>query len=136
LPALRQRHEGHREWNRPLPDLSVSCAPIDDKDDHLTEPVVIIEILSPSTEGIDRGRKKFGYFGTSSVRQYAIVEQDERRVDLWTRTETGWINEVLADEAMLSLSSIGVEISLDAIYEDTDLDVTRQRANEAPAPAV
>jgi Uma2 family endonuclease len=118
------------------PDLSVSCTPVDDKDDRLIEPVVIIEILSPSTERFDRGRQKLDYFATRSIRQYAIIEQDERLVDLYTRTDTGWINELLADDAILRLSSIGVEISLDAIYEDTDLDLTRRRANEAPAAAV
>src|SRR5882724_6067690 len=58
------------------PDVSVVCRPIDDKDDRITEPVVIIEVLlSPTTERVDRGRKKFDYFATPSIQQYAIVEQ-------------------------------------------------------------
>src|SRR5712691_2110500 len=106
------------------PDISVTCQPIGDRDDRITEPVVVIEVLSPTTERIDRGRKKFDYFATPSIRQYAIVEQDERLVDLYTRTDAGW-----------NLSSIGVELSLDAIYEDTELDPTRRRASGEPAPA-
>ena len=117
------------------PDISVSCSPIDDKDDRLTEPVVIIEILFPSTERFDRGRNKLDYFATPSIRQYAIIWQDERLIDLYTRTEAGWTNELIADVGVLNLSSIGVEIGLDTIYEDTDLDLTRQQANEAPPPA-
>ena len=110
------------------PDVSVTCRPIDDRDDRLTEPVVVIEVLSPSTERIDRGRKKLDYFATPSIQQYAIVEQDERLVDLYTRTDAGWVNDVITDKAALKLSSIGVELSLDTIYEDTELDATRQRA--------
>jgi hypothetical protein len=69
------------------------------------------------------------------VRQYAIVAQDERLVDLYTRTEMGWVNEIVADDAALNLSSVGVELSLDAIYEDTDLDATRRPAAEGSVPA-
>jgi Uma2 family endonuclease len=117
------------------PDISVTCRQIDDRDDRITEPVVVIEVLSPTTERTDRGRKKFDYFATPSIRQYAIVEQEERRVDLYTRAGTGWTNEVITGAAALHLSSIGVELSLDTLYEDTELDPTRRRAGGEPAPA-
>ncbi len=117
------------------PDIAVTCQPMADRDDIVPEPVVIIEVVSPSTERVDRGRKKSDYFATASIRQYAIVEQAERLVDLYTRTEAGWVNEVVADEAVLKLSSIGVELSLDTIYEDTELDPTRRPASGAPTPA-
>jgi Uma2 family endonuclease len=117
------------------PDVSVVCRRIDDKQDQITEPVVIIEVLSPTTERVDRGRKKFDYFATPSIRQYAIVEQDERRIDLYTRTATGWTNEVITGDAPLNLTSIGVVLGLDTIYEDTELDATRRQAGGEPAPA-
>jgi Uma2 family endonuclease len=117
------------------PDISVTCRPIDDRDDRITEPIVVIEVLSPTTERIDRGRKKFDYFATPSIRQYAIVEQDERRVDLYTRTATGWTNDIVTGDAALDLSSIGTVLSLAALYEDTDLDPTRRQAGGEPAPA-
>ena len=117
------------------PDIAVTCQPMADRDDIVPEPVLIIEVLSPSTARVDRGRKKFDYFATPSVRQYAIVEQDERLVDLYTRTDAGWVNEVIADEAVLNRSSVGVELSLDAIYEDTELDATRPPADAGSPPA-
>ena len=117
------------------PDLSVTCSPVMGRDDVVPEPVLIIEVVSPSTERLDRGRKKLDYFATASVRQYAIIEQDERLVDLYTRTEAGWINEVITGDAVLKLSSVGVEMSLDTIYEDTELDATRRPAGGEPAPA-
>src|SRR6266481_2937947 len=63
------------------PDISVICRPVGDRDDHLSDPVLIIEVISPSTEREDRGRRKFDYFATPSIRQYAIIEQDERGID-------------------------------------------------------
>jgi len=117
------------------PDIVVTCHPVSGADDIVPEPVLIAEVISPSTEREDRSRKKFDYFATPSIQQYAIVEQDERRVDLYTRTGDRWTNEVLEGNAVLKLSSIDVTISLDAIYEDTELDVTRQPADERQAPA-
>jgi Uma2 family endonuclease len=117
------------------PDLSVTCSSIAGRDDIVPDPVVVIEIVSPSTEREDRGRKKFDYFATPSIRQYAIIEQDERLIDLYTRTQTGWTDEIVTGDAVLNLPAIGVEISLDAIYEDTELDATRRPTDDAPAPA-
>ena len=82
------------------------------------------------------GRKKFDYFATPSIRQYAIIEQDARRVDLYTRSGDRWMDEIVEGDAALTLSSIGVEISLDAIYEDTELDATRPREGGRQAPAL
>jgi Uma2 family endonuclease len=115
------------------PDVSVTCSPVSDGDTVLPEPVLIIEVVSPSTARTDRGRKKFDYFATPSIRQYAIVEQEERLVDLYTRTAEGWVNEIATDDGVLTLSSVGVEIALDAIYEDTELDATRPPADGSPA---
>lgn len=117
------------------PDVSVTCSPASGRGDIVADPVLLIEVVSPSTEHIDRGRKKLDYFATSSVKQYAIVEQDERLVDLYTRTEAGWVNAIVTGDAVLSLSSLGLELGLDLIYEDTELDATRPPAGEAPAPA-
>jgi Uma2 family endonuclease len=117
------------------PDLSVTCSAITGSDDIVPEPIVVIEILSPSTEREDRGRKKFDYFATPSIRQYAIVEQDERRIELYTRTESAWLDEIITGNTVLTLAAIGVEISLDTIYEDTELDATRRQAGEASPSA-
>jgi Uma2 family endonuclease len=117
------------------PDLSVTSHRVNGKDDIVPDPVLIIEIASPLTEVEDRGRKKFDYFGTPSIRQYVIVEQDERRVDLYTRAAAAWTNEVISGDGIVNLSSIGVTLGLDAIYEDTELAATRQPAGERPAPA-
>jgi Uma2 family endonuclease len=118
------------------PDLSVTCRPFGDKDDNVSEPVLVIEVVSLSTERDERGRKKFDYFATPSIQQYAIIEQDVRRVDLYTRSGDGWTDEIVEGDNILELSSIGIDISLDAVYEDTELDATRLREDGRQAPAL
>jgi Uma2 family endonuclease len=117
------------------PDLSVTCSSVRGNDDIVLKPVLVVEVISSSTEREDRGRKKFDYFATLSIQQYAIVEQDERLVDLYTRAATGWANEIVEGGAIFRLFAIGVEISLDAIYEDTELDPARPRAGGEQVPA-
>jgi Uma2 family endonuclease len=107
------------------PDLTVTCSPVAGQDDIVPDPLLVFEVASPTTARADRGRKKFDYFATPSIRQYVIIEQDERLIDLYTRT----------DDAVLVLSSIGVEVGLDAIYEDTELAATGLQADEEPARA-
>jgi len=104
-------------------------------EDTVLEPILVIEVISPSTEREDRGRKKFDYFATLSIQQHAITEQDVRRVDLYTRSGDHWTDEIIEGDAVLKLSSIGVEISLDTVYEDTELDATRLREGGRQAPA-
>jgi Uma2 family endonuclease len=118
------------------PDVSATCHPIGDKDDNISHPVLVIEVISPSAEREDRWRKKFDYFATPSIQQYAIVEQDARRVDLYTRSGDHWTDEIVEGDAVLTLSSVCVEISLDTVYEDTELDATRLREGERQAPAL
>jgi len=117
------------------PDITVTCTPCGGKDDIVPDPIVVIEVISPSTER-DRGRKKFDYFATPSIQQYAIIEQDGRRVDLYTRSGNRWTDEIVEGDATLTLSSIGVEITLDAIYEDTELDAIQPREDGRQAPAL
>ena len=50
------------------PDVVVTCQPVDGTDDIVPEPIVVIEVISRSTEREDRGRKKFDYFAMPSIR--------------------------------------------------------------------
>jgi Uma2 family endonuclease len=64
------------------------------------DPILVVEVISPSTEREDRGRKKFDYFATPSIRQYAIVEQDERLIDLYTRFGDRLTDEIVEGDAV------------------------------------
>ena len=118
------------------PDVTVTCTSFGGTDDVVPNPILVIEVISPSTEREDRGRKKFDYFSTPSIQRYAIIEQDARRFDLYTRSGDRWTDEIIEGDAVLELFSVGAEISLDAIYEDTELDTTRPREGERQAPAL
>ena len=80
------------------------------------------------------GPQEFDYFATPSIRQCAIVEQDERLIDLYTRAGDRWTDEIVEGDAVLKLSSIDVEVSLDVIYDDTELDATRRREGVRQIP--
>lgn len=102
------------------PDVVVTCKPVQPTDDRVGEPVVIVEILSRTTADRDRGAKWVGYQDIASLQHYVLIAQDHRRVDLFSRTADRWeISVVRPPVAEVHLPAIGVELSLDEIYEDS-----------------
>lgn len=104
------------------PDVSVVCgaAVMDEEDEHaLTNPTLIVEVTSPSTEGNDRGRKFREYRRFASLSEYVLVSQDTPFVELYRRDEGRW---VLAQEVgaggVLELASLDAKIAIDELYED------------------
>jgi Uma2 family endonuclease len=88
--------------------------------DVLLNPIVIVEVLSPSTEAYDRGEKFAHYRKLESLREYVLIAQDKARVEHYVR-EGGheeWIfTEVSGLEGMLRLGSIGCEVALREMYD-------------------
>ena len=75
------------------PDVTVVCGARerDSVDGHaVTNPTLIVEVLSPSTESYDRGDKFEHYKCLPSLREYVLVSHRERRVEVWTRGDGGW----------------------------------------------
>ncbi|MBV5260272.1 Uma2 family endonuclease [Synechococcus moorigangaii CMS01] len=106
------------------PDLVVSC---DDDDDlslsYVTQPRVIIEVLSESTEGFDRGDKFKFYRTIPSLQEYILVSTTYYSVDCFRRSEGKlWILESYqGQEATLKLQSLDLEIPLVDIYATVNL---------------
>jgi Uma2 family endonuclease len=98
-------------------DLVVTCAPLDRARHHVEDPVLIIEVLSPSTEVHDRGRKVEDYSRLPSAKEILLVSSEERRVRSWRRDGRRWIVEDLIGEAELGLETVPEPIALAAIYE-------------------
>lgn len=104
------------------PDVTVVCEPPRFEDDHkdtLLNPTLIVEVLSPSTEGYDRGKKFAQYRELESLREYVLIAQDSHHIERYLRQPDGqWL---LADangaEAALELASIGCVLSLADVYE-------------------
>jgi len=90
---------------------------------NFVNPKVIVEVLSPSTEGYDRGAKFAHYQRIASLAEYVLVSQDEPRVDHYRRLETGqWILTVSEGAAaVVSFPALGCEVPLSEIYENLDL---------------
>jgi Uma2 family endonuclease len=71
------------------PDVLVSCRPLPPDDDRVSNPTVVVEVLSPTTERHDRIAKGREYQRIGSLQRFVLVEQAERRVEVYSRTETG-----------------------------------------------
>lgn len=103
------------------PDGSVVCGTIDratDDTDAITNPIVVIEVLSDSTEGYDRGEKARHYRGLTSLREYVLVSQSEQLVEVWEPAGRSWrTREHYAGEVVV-LSSIDVSFAVDDLYRD------------------
>lgn len=102
------------------PDIVVACGEIlveDDQDDTLLNPIVLIEVLSPSTEAYDRGEKFAHYRRLDSLQEYVLVAQDRVRVERYVRQGEEWVlSELSALDDVLSLTAINCQVSLREIY--------------------
>jgi Uma2 family endonuclease len=104
------------------PDIMVICDKVqftDDQQDTVVNPLLIIEVLSPSTRDYDRGLKFEMYRKIDSLREYLTVSQDSPHVEHWTRADHNhWeLMEVEDPTATLELPSIGCILPLSEIYD-------------------
>ena len=87
------------------------------KEDVILNPLLVVEVLSPSTKGYDRGDKLDHYKSTESLEEYFLVDQDEPRVILHTRRDDHWeLREVKGIDSSLYLSSVEGTLAMADIY--------------------
>ncbi len=107
------------------PDVMVTCDPQDTESLHKRLPCLIVEVLSPATEAIDRREKFIAYRTLPSLRYYLLAAQDVRRVELYQRTEKNvqWLYQVLEGTGDIDIVCDGFHaaFTLDDIYEDVRL---------------
>lgn len=91
----------------------------DDVFDTLLNPILLIEVLSDSTEGYDRGKKFQHYRSIESLREYVLVSQDEARIEKYVKQGDGfWIlSEAVGRDAKIEFSSIECQIDLREVYD-------------------
>jgi Uma2 family endonuclease len=104
------------------PDLTVVCGELmlgDDRRDSLLNPKVIFEVLSPSTEYYDRGVKFRRYREIESLTDYILVDQDQARIEQFTRGDAHtWTFRDYKDASeILRIESIGVSLPIACFYE-------------------
>lgn len=102
-------------------DLVVSCTALKPGATIIPEPVVVVEVLSPTTIEHDRGRKAYDYRRIESVQEIALVSSEQRHVVTWRRRGTKWEVDDLIGDANLEIEAVGITIPLAAIYADCDL---------------
>lgn len=107
------------------PDVSVVCPPVEADSDHeISNPVLVAEVLSPSTEDFDRGTK-FGHYRTmDSLQEYLVLWQDQAKLEQHTRTPEGFwlLREIEGISQSISLESLGgAKIQLADIYDKVEL---------------
>jgi len=98
------------------PDLLLTCDPSDREAYYCSAPCLLVEVLSESTARIDRREKLLAYQQNPSLREYLLIEQDARAVEIHRRSQ-GWGAEYLTDGGV-RLACLDVEVPLDVIYED------------------
>ncbi len=103
------------------PDAFVVCTPVPRGTHVVRDPVVVFEILSPSTTHTDLVLKSAEYQATPSIKLYVILEQDHAGAQVFRRRGADWIAETVKDDDILHLPEIGIEIPLAEIYADVAL---------------
>lgn len=105
------------------PDVTVTCDPEDYKrgSTALRSPRLIVEVLSPSTEYKDRGRKLRDYQACPSVEEYVIISTRYQQVEIFHYTGEVWTYRQCTAGQEVTLISMDLVLPMSAIYEDTDV---------------
>lgn len=112
------------------PDVFVRCGPLADTATECDDPVLIVEVLAPSTRGEDLVRKRHGYQAIPSLRHLAYVYPDRVEIELATREADGsWRSVFVREGAGIVLSALGIELGIKDVYEGIVM-----AAFEAPMP--
>jgi Uma2 family endonuclease len=102
-------------------DIVISCTPVAPGMAAIPNPVVVMEVLSPSTIEHDRGRKAYDYRRIPSVQEIVLLASEQRHVEVWRRRGVKWEVEDLIGDAVLELESVGVAVPFASIYVDAGI---------------
>lgn len=103
-------------WRFYYPDVQVSCE-AESAQYYNTAPCLIIEILSPSTERVDRMEKLVAYRQLASLQEYVLCSQDSPHVEIYRRRTT-WQVEYYTGNDTFRLDSVGLDVSVAALYAE------------------
>ena len=102
------------------PDVAVTCHINDTQPYYLTHPCLVIEVLSPTTEGIDRREKLLAYQALDSLMEYVLIAQETMQVEVYRRDGTGgwWVDTYNAGNESVHLASLGLTVPMAVVYEE------------------
>jgi len=93
------------------------CAPVPRGTTVVADPVVVFEVLGPSTYSTDHIVKNQEYRDTLSIQRYVMLEQDRQGATVFARAGNDWVGHVVSGDVVLAMPEIGVELSLAELYE-------------------
>jgi Uma2 family endonuclease len=100
------------------PDVLVTCDRTDANKYYKTQPVLVVEVLSSTTEEKDSREKRVAYQSLPSLQEYVLVAQDRMDVRSYRRTPEGWDLETCFEGDRVKLDPVGLDIPIEAIYEE------------------
>ena len=103
------------------PDLIVAAQFDDTAVDVVPDPVVVVEVVSPSSTTIDAVIKNLEYRRTESIQHYLILEQNTVAATMWTRNGVEWVGRLVGGDAPLPFPALDVTIRLADIYDGVSL---------------
>ena len=121
ISDMKVRVEAHDSFY--YPDVMLGCDPADSEPLYKRAPCLIAEVLSPSTEIIDRREKLIAYRALASLRYYLLVSQDRRLVEIYRRdADGGWRYEIVEDGALnFDCADLELGFTIADLYEDVAL---------------
>ena len=122
---IKIRVENYRKFY--YPDISIFCGkPVfyEKRNDTITNPTLIIEVLSDSTEAKDRGEKMLAYRTLDSLQEYVLVSQSKPIVEQYIKNADGnWIHKAtIGSKSSVKLESVEVELNLEEIYQQVEFE--------------
>ena len=102
------------------PDVLVTCDAKDhEADTFMRSAVLIVEVLSPSTEAYDRGEKFAAYRKVPTLREYLLIDPESRRVEVYRSSTQGqWVLTEVELSGTLSLASVDIEVPVQQLFEN------------------
>src|SRR5437868_7807482 len=105
-----------------FPDITVSCDQRDrNQKETIRYPCVVVEVLSPTTEATDRGKKAAYYRACSTIQEYIMVDSTEVLVEVHRREEERWTINTFEPGETIILESLGIRFPIEEAYEGTSL---------------
>ena len=106
-----------------FPDITVSC---DERDRNQKEtiryPLVVVEVLSPTTEATDRGKKAAYYRACPTIQEYVMADSEEVFVEVHRREEGRWTINTFEPGDTITLESLDIQFPIEDAYEGTSLE--------------
>jgi Uma2 family endonuclease len=112
------------------PDAFVVCSPVAARATVVADPVVVFEILNPSTTAIDRVVKNEEYRDTPSIQRYVMLEQVRQAATVFSREVNDWVGHVMSGDVLLAMPEIEIEVPLAEVYDG----IAFERSADEDAP--